>query len=44
MWGSKKLITGECTFFLQPFEEIEDNTIHDVKVLGENQALLLLAT
>jgi major vault protein len=34
---------GETRFFLQPGEELENNKINDVIVLGEDEALLLKA-
>lgn len=40
--GSKKLILGECNFFLQPGESLEKG-IQNVKVLNENEAVLLRA-
>jgi major vault protein len=40
--GSKKLVVGEKSFFLQPGEELERG-IQLIKVLNENQALLLQA-
>jgi major vault protein len=42
-YGERKLIKGERSFFLQPREKIEENTIYEIKVLEENDALLLQA-
>jgi major vault protein len=42
-YGERKLIKGERSFFLQPREKIEENTIYEIKVLVENDALLLKA-
>lgn len=42
VWGSRLLKKGELTFFLQPGEKLEKG-IEKVKVLGEDEALLLLA-
>ena len=41
-YGTKELKTGECTFFLKPFESLE-NGIQDVIVLADDEALLLKA-
>lgn len=41
-FGKKKLIQGECTFFLQPFEKLEKG-IQDIIVLADDEALLLKA-
>ena len=41
--GSKKLYLGEKNFFLQPGEELENNKIQKVRILNENQAVLLQA-
>jgi len=40
--GKRELRRGECTFFLQPGESLE-NGIQDVYVLGSEEALLLRA-
>jgi len=40
--GGKKLVKGECSFFLQPGEELEAG-IQDVYVLGEDEGLILKA-
>ena len=42
-YGSRQLRRGEASFFLQPGESFEDNTIKEVIVLDENDALLLKA-
>jgi len=42
-YGQKELRKGELTFFLQPGEKLENNKIEDVKVLTEDEALLLQA-
>jgi len=42
IWGTRVLKKGELTFFLQPAEKLERG-IEKVKVLGEDEALLLLA-
>lgn len=42
-YGQRKLIKGECSFFLQPHEKIENNQIMEITVLEENDALLLQA-
>jgi major vault protein len=42
-YGHKKLIQGECSFFLQPREILENNQIYETLVLEENDALLLQA-
>lgn len=42
IWGTRVLKKGEVTFFLQPGEKLERG-IEKVKVLGEDEALLLLA-
>lgn len=39
-WGLKKLIRGETMIFLYPGETLE-NGVQDVRILGEDQALLL---
>lgn len=41
-YGEKEQRRGELTFFLQPGEELE-NGVQDVRVLGEEEALLLKA-
>lgn len=41
-WGTRVKKQGELTFFLQPGEKLERG-IEKVKVLGEDEALLLLA-
>jgi len=41
--GSKKLLKGEVSFFLQPGESLQDG-IQDVYVLGEDEGLILKAT
>jgi len=40
--GSKKLMQGEKSFFLQPGEELE-NGIENIMILNENEAVLLQA-
>lgn len=40
--GKKVLRTGECTFFLHPYEQL-DGGIYNVYVLDESEALLLKA-
>jgi len=42
-YGSKKLVKGECSFFLQPGEMLEGSRIDETLVLEENDALLLQA-
>lgn len=42
-FGAKKLVKGECSFFLQPGEALEGSRIHETLVLEENDALLLQA-
>jgi len=42
-FGKKKLVKGECSFFLQPGELLEGSKIHETLVLEENDALLLQA-
>lgn len=42
-FGKKKLVKGECSFFLQPGEMLEESKIHETLVLEENDALLLQA-
>lgn len=42
-YGHKKLVKGECSFFLQPGETLENNKIYETLVLEENDALLLQA-
>lgn len=41
-YGKKKLVVGECSFFLKPGEKLE-NGIQPVYILGEQEALLLRA-
>jgi major vault protein len=41
--GQKEVRKGEVSFFLQPGESLEANTIQNVFVLGEEEALLLRA-
>lgn len=41
-FGERKLIKGECSFFLEPGEELESG-IQDVYILSEEEALLLRA-
>lgn len=43
LYGQKKLIKGEASFFLQPGERLEDG-IQDVYVLDANEGLLCRAT
>lgn len=40
LFGKKKLLKGECTFFLQPFESLEKG-IQDIIILADDEALLL---
>ncbi len=40
MFGKRKLVQGEQSFFLQPGESFEHG-IQDVFVLGENEGLIL---
>lgn len=42
-YGERKLIKGECSFFLKPREKIEMDKIYEIMVLEENDALLLQA-
>jgi major vault protein len=42
-FGEKELRKGERKFFLQPGEELENNKIQDILVLGEDEGLLLKA-
>lgn len=42
-WGSRHLKQGEATFFLQPGEKLEGGVVQEVKVLSEDEALLLQA-
>jgi len=42
LFGQKKLMKGECTFFLQPFESLEKG-IQDIIILADDEALLLKA-
>jgi major vault protein len=42
-YGKKTLKRGECSFFLQPGELLEDNKTKNVIILDENDALLLKA-
>lgn len=41
--GAKELRVGDCSFFLQPGEEILDEKINDVYILQNDEALLLKA-
>lgn len=41
LWGTKLLIKGEKTFFLRPGEELVDNQIFEIEILGEDEALLV---
>ena len=41
-FGEKKLVQGECTFFLRPFESLEKG-IQDIIILADDEALLLKA-
>merc|ERR550514_1839937 len=41
--GTRKLVRGECSFFLQPGEKLENDQIEQVHVLAEDEALLLTA-
>jgi len=43
IWGSRELRKGETSFFLQPGEELLNNKVQSVNILGEDEALLLLA-
>jgi major vault protein len=40
--GKRKLVKGECSFFLQPGESLERG-IQDVYVMGEDEGLILRA-
>lgn len=42
-FGGRKLITGPCSFFLQPNECLEPGHPHPIYVLKEDEALLLYA-
>jgi major vault protein len=42
-FGKKELRKGELTFFLQPGELVEEDTIQPIRVLTEDDALLLQA-
>lgn len=42
-FGGRKRITGPASFFLEPFEELEDGHPMEIYVLKEDQALLLYA-
>lgn len=42
-FGGRKLIVGPTSFFLQPYEELEDGHPHAIYVLKEDEALLLFA-
>lgn len=42
-WGQKKLIRGETMLFKYPGERFENDSVQNVRILGENQALLLQA-
>lgn len=41
LFGQRIMRKGEIKFFLQPGEILEDNIIHDVRVLQEEDSLLL---
>ena len=41
-FGDKKLMQGECNFFLRPFENLEKG-IQDIIILADDEALLLKA-
>ena len=43
-WGCRMLVKGEKTFFLMPGEILENGTTEDIKILAEDEALLLQAT
>jgi len=42
-FGQRELRKGELSFFLKPGEKLQGNKICDMDVLGEDEALLLLA-
>jgi major vault protein len=42
-FGRRELRVGECSFFLQPGERLENDRIQNVFVLGEDEALVLRA-
>jgi len=42
-FGQKELRKGELSFFLKPGENLQGNKISNMNVLGEDEALLLLA-
>ncbi len=42
-YGQRVLIKGESSFFLKPGEKLLNNKICDMNILGEDEALLLLA-
>lgn len=42
-WGGRSLKQGEATFFLQPGESLEGGRVQNVRVLSEDEALLLQA-
>jgi hypothetical protein len=41
IWGSRILIKGEKTFFLQPGEALQDGAVQSVIIMSEEEALLL---
>lgn len=41
--GTKELRKGEDHFFLQPGENLEDGTVKDIYILGNDEALLVKA-
>jgi len=41
--GTKVLRKGEAHFFLQPGENLEDGTVKDIYILGNDEALLIKA-
>lgn len=41
-FGSIEIRKGECSFFLQPDEELVNNKIEDVDILSKDEALLVL--
>lgn len=43
MFGRKELRKGECSFFLNPGENLLEGKCFDVQLLGEDEALLLIA-
>lgn len=43
LFGRKELRKGECSFFLNPGENLLEGKCFDVQLLGEDEALLLIA-